>query len=474
MTSLRNFYIKLNGLSSALLLSRKLPCLITAGNKYTYYSWSSMTAVHHPLLQPVGRCLKSRHSSLHTSSVHCKNYYEILGISRNASQKEVKKAYYQMAKKYHPDVNKNDPGAEKKFAEATEAYEVLGDEDKRQQYDSFGSSAFNNGGAGGSSPGGFRSSGFQYQASVDPEELFRKIFGDFRSQFGQNEPDFAESDFGYKASEEVTIQLTFKQAARGVEKDIKVNVVGTCPKCQGSRCMPGTKAVRCQYCNGTGVETISTGPFVMRQTCRYCAGTRMVLPHPCDECMGKGQTVQRKVVTVQVPAGISDGQTLRMSVGGKEMFILVKVKPNAYFRRQGDDVHTDATISMSQAVLGGATRIQGIYEDITVQIPAGSSSHTTITLPGKGLKRPSSYGQGDHILHLRIRTPSSLTEKQKALFQALAELETDTPGSIAGFARTGDGKETSDPLHAGAPNASEQTAEQQQSWLQKIKKAILG
>ncbi|MCL4141775.1 UNVERIFIED_CONTAM: hypothetical protein GTU68_059862, partial [Idotea baltica] len=243
-------------------------------------------------------------SWIHSSSRSSKNYYQILGIPKNASSKEIKKAYYKLAKKFHPDVNRNDPTAEKKFQEASEAYEVLGDDEKRRQYDTFGQTSEQIHREGGGAQGNPFSGGWSYQTNIDPEELFRKIFGDFNKGFNMGEQDFAESNFGFGAAQEVQLTLTFTQAARGVHKDITLNVVDTCPKCQGSRCDLGTKGVRCSYCNASGMETISTGPFVMRQTCRYCKGSGIHIKYPCDECHGTGQTVQRKAVTVPVPAGI--------------------------------------------------------------------------------------------------------------------------------------------------------------------------
>ncbi|XP_055628960.1 protein tumorous imaginal discs, mitochondrial isoform X2 [Toxorhynchites rutilus septentrionalis] len=360
-----------------------------------------------------------------------KDYYGILGVAKNASAKEIKKSYYQLAKKYHPDTNKNDPDASKKFQEVSEAYEILSDETKRREYDTYGQTSEQMGraGMGGHGAQGF-SQNWQFRSTIDPEELFRKIFGDggFKSGFD----DFSDSRYGFGGAQEVMMNLTFAQAARGVNKDINVNVVDTCPKCTGSRCEPGTKPGKCQYCNGTGMETISTGPFVMRSTCRYCQGTRMYIKYPCLECGGKGQTVQRKKVTVPVPPGVEDGQTVRMSVGSKELFITFNVEKSRYFRRDGADVHTEANISLSQALLGGTIRVQGVYEDQTIQIVPSTSSHTRITLKGKGLKRVNSYGTGDHYVHLKIQIPTKLSDKQKALIQAYAELEEDTPGQIMG------------------------------------------
>lgn len=373
-----------------------------------------------------------------------KDYYEILGVGRNASGGEIKKAYYKLAKKYHPDVNKNDPEAQKKFQEASEAYEILADDSKRKQYDTWGSTADQMGGMGGASTGrahgaqGF-SQAWQYQSTIDPEELFRKIFGDAgftRSPFEEH----AESNYGFGEAQEVVLRVTFSQAARGTNKDININVVDSCPKCQGARCEPGTKATKCSFCNGSGMESITTGPFIMRSTCRYCQGTRMFIKHKCVECEGKGSTVQRKTVTIPVPAGIEDGQTIRMSVGNKELFVTFRVDKSDYFKRDGADVHTDAEISVAQSLLGGSIRIQGLYEDHVIQIKPCTSSHTRIRLSSKGMKKVNGYGHGDHYVTLKIKVPSRLDERQKALAQAYAELEQDTPGQIMGVTYKTDGK----------------------------------
>lgn len=398
-----------------------------------------------------------------------RDYYDVLGVPRNASQKDIKKAYYQQAKKYHPDTNKGDPEAAKKFQEVSEAYEVLSDDGKRQQYDNWGSASGFPGGSSGGGAGGPQGSwgpeGFH--STIDPEELFRKIFGDLGGRTGFSDFDFSESQFGFGGAQEVILNLTFQQAARGVNKDVTVNVVDTCRRCQGSRNEPGTKLVRCPYCNGSGMETISTGPFVMRSTCRHCHGTRMHIQVPCQECHAKGTTVQRKTVTVPVPAGVEDGQTVRMQVGKKELFVTFKVARSDYFRRDGADIHTDAGITLSQAVLGGTVRVQGLYDDIMLKIPTGTSSHTKIRLANKGVKRLNSSGYGDHYVHVKIRIPQRLNDKQKALIQAYAELETDTPGTIDGLVNTRQGDKKT---YAG----KDETPQEDMGILEKIKKAIFG
>lgn len=266
-----------------------------------------------------------------SSSLTQKDYYQILGVSKNSSAKEIKKAYYQLAKKHHPDTNKNDQDSSKKFQEVSEAYEILSDDTKRREYDTFGQTTEqmhrSGGSAAGAGAGAYGNQGFgqqqwQYHSTVDPEELFRKIFGNagFKSDFN----DFADTQYGFGAAQEVTLNLTFAQAARGVNKDIILNVVDTCQKCRGSRCELGTKLTKCDYCQGSGMETVSTGPFVMRTTCRYCSGSGQYNKYPCMECEGKGQNVQRKKVTVPVPAGVENGQTVRMAVGKREIFITFK------------------------------------------------------------------------------------------------------------------------------------------------------
>jgi len=380
-----------------------------------------------------------------SSHLSQKDYYNILGVDKSCSQKDIKKAYYQLAKKYHPDTNK-DKDAGKKFQEVSEAYEVLGDDNARKQYDTFGSAGDQFGGMGGGNGGGggFSQQGWNFKSNIDPEELFRTIFGNQGGGAGAN--PFAgfggggaqqEFDFGPK---EYHVNLTFQQAAKGVQKDMYVSIVDNCPSCKGTGSEPGSQPERCPNCNGTGMETVSTGPFMMRSTCRRCSGRGTWNKHPCKECNGAGQTNQRKKITVPVPAGIEDGQTVRMPVGRKEVFITFRVEKSDYFKRKGADVHTDATISIAQATLGGAIRVQGIHEDLNLQIPPATPSHTKMKMTGKGLKRVSGYGFGDHYINIKIKPPKALDEKQRALLQAYAEMESDTPGTIQGLTYAVGGK----------------------------------
>lgn len=345
-----------------------------------------------------------------------------------------------MAKKYHPDMNQKDPEAQQKFQLVSEAYEVLGDETKRQQYDAYGAADGGSAFHGGS--GSYQD--FQnFHSSINPEELFRKIFGEagFKVSGFSDFDDFDKSESGFASSSEVTMNLSFQQATRGCTRSLDVQSMETCPRCHGDRAEPGTRKVRCHFCNGTGIETLSTGGFVMRSRCRRCGGSRVIVKTPCAECNGKGKTRQRRRVVVNVPAGVEDGQTLRMPIGGREIFITFRVEKNKIYRRDGADVHSDVIISLSQAILGGTVRVLGVHEDILFTIPPGTSSHTRFCLTGKGIQRSHTFGYGDHYIHVKIDIPTKLTPQQRALLLTFAETETDTEGSVTSIKQTANGKQ---------------------------------
>lgn len=374
--------------------------------------------------------------SFHTSSWTGakQDLYQILGVPRTATQKEIKKAYYQMAKKYHPDTNKDDPQAKEKFAQLAEAYEVLSDEGKRKQYDTYGSAGFDAGQTGGAQQQYWSGGG----TSVDPEELFRKIFGEFSG--GRGFGDIFGDNTIFDRPQEYVMELTFTQAAKGVNKEISVNIDSTCQRCDGKGHEPGSQIQHCSNCGGTGMETVNTGPFVMRSTCRRCGGRGTVISNPCRSCKGTGQTKQKRTVMVPVPAGIEDGQTVRMPVGKKEIFITFRVQKSPVFRRDGADIHSDVLVSVAQAILGGTVRTQGLYETLNLTIPAGIQTDQRIRLSGKGIPRVSGYGYGDHYVHIKIKIPKTLTDRQRALLTSYAEDETDVDGTVNGVTNTTAGK----------------------------------
>ncbi|CAF3778370.1 unnamed protein product, partial [Rotaria sordida] len=392
--------------------------------------------------------------SFHTSSKrNKKDYYEVLGVSKTATLKEIKKAYYTLAKQYHPDTTeKKDATTSKRFQEVSEAYEVLSDETKRKNYDTYGMGgdpfssgqesspgSSSRGRPTGASQGGFR--GYEYyQAQVDPEELFRKIFGEafrrggFANHEWMDEPD--ENQFGRQGITQLALDLTFQEAVRGCNKDVNVRIVDVCPTCKGTRCAVGTQPQPCRTCNGTGMETIETGPFFLRATCRTCHGRREIIAKPCYECSGKGKTIQKKYTTIPIPAGVEDGQIIRVNLGVSEVFITLRVKPSEKFRRDGEDIHSDIDISITQATLGGTVKVSGIYEDHVLQIPPGTQSHQRFRLSGKGIKRLQRSGTGDHYVHVKIKIPTRLTDKQKELMLSFAELEKNTQGTVNGSSKT--------------------------------------
>uniref|UniRef100_A0A1A8DCY1 DnaJ homolog subfamily A member 3, mitochondrial n=1 Tax=Nothobranchius kadleci TaxID=1051664 RepID=A0A1A8DCY1_NOTKA len=375
----------------------------------------------------------SFHSSCRVSSKQ--DLYEVLGVSRGASQKEIKKAYYQLAKKYHPDTNPDDPEAKEKFAQLAEAYEVLSDEVKRKQYDTYGAAGFDPNRTEAGQQQYYRAGG----ATIDPEELFRKIFGEFTGGMG-----FGDMNNMFDQRPEYLMELTFSEAAKGANKELSVNIDDVCPRCRGKASEPGTKVSQCHYCKGTGTETINTGPFMMRATCRRCGGKGSIISTPCALCRGSGQIKKRQWVTVPVPAGVDNGQTIRMPVGTKEILITFRVQSSPVFRRNGADIHSDAFISVAQAILGGTATTQGLYETVSMAIPAGCQADQVIRLQGKGIRRLNSYSYGDHYVHIKIKVPKKLTRRQRSLLLSYAEEETEVQGSVNGVSPSAGGSSASE------------------------------
>ncbi|XP_039550656.1 dnaJ heat shock protein family (Hsp40) member A3b [Pimephales promelas] len=393
-----------------------------------------------------------------TSGCHQQNFYDVLGVSRTATQKDIKKAYYQLAKKYHPDTNPDDPEAKEKFAKLAEAYETLSDELKRKQYDTYGS-------AGPSASGAGQQQYWRGGATVDPEELFRKIFGEFTGGRG-----FGDLNSMFEQAPEFVMELTFTQAAKGVNKEITVNIDDACPRCEGKGHEPGTKVSQCHYCNGTGMESISTGPFMMRSTCRRCGGRGSIIITPCVMCRATGQTKQKQTVMVPVPAGVEDGQTVKVPVGKKYIYITFKVQRSPVFRRDGADIHSDVMISVAQAILGGTARAQGLYSTIDIAIPPGIQTDHKIKLEGKGIPRLNSFGYGDHYVYIKIKIPKKLTHKQRTLLLSYAEDEMDVEGVVTGVTRPATGSSQAGQTSESGQSREEETEKEEGGFFSKLKK----
>lgn len=352
--------------------------------------------------------------------------YEVLGVSKDASDDEIKKAFRRKARELHPDVNKA-PDAEDRFKELNEAYDVLSDANKRAQYDRFGTV----GGAAGGSPygGGY----------VDFEDLFGGGFGMgdiFSSFFGG-----AAGGGGAAARKEgrdmgVGLRLTLEEVAAGVKKEIVYDRLAPCPDCDGTGLGEDGKEVTCSECNGQGrvvtVQRTFLGDMQAASTCKACGGTGKTIENPCPECEGQGRVPDRQRVSVEVPAGIRDGQQLRLSgfgeagmngARGGDLIVTCRVQPHEFFERDGDSLHARASISIVQAALGAEIQINGIMEGETVQvrIPEGCQNEQVVRVKGFGMPRLRSESRGDMYVHVSVEIPKKLTKRQREILEELAE-----------------------------------------------------
>ena len=358
-----------------------------------------------------------------------RDYYEVLGVSKSASDDEIKKAYRKLAKKYHPDVNPGDQAAEAKFKEVNEAYSILSDKEKRARYDQFGHAGVDpNYGAGG--PGG----GFGFDmGDIDLGDIFGSFFGGGFGGFGgsssarRNGPQKGES---LRAN----LTITFEEAAFGCEKELNLNRSEECEACHGSGCEPGTTAETCPDCRGTGVVRVQqrTGGFAFSSTaaCTRCRGTGKIIHSPCKACGGSGSVKKSKRVTVSIPAGIDDGQAVSLRGQGNagknggpagDLIVGVRVKPSSQFRRDGTTVLYEQPVTFYQAVMGAELEIPTIDGKVKYNLPAGTQPGTTFRLRGKGIPELRGRGRGDQYVTVRVQVPSSLTGEQKEALRAYAE-----------------------------------------------------
>jgi molecular chaperone DnaJ len=344
-----------------------------------------------------------------------KDYYGVLGVSQDASQEEVKRAYRKLARKYHPDVSK-EADAEEHFKELNEAYEVLSDPDKRSMYDRFGTVT----------PGGFGDfGGFR-----DPFDIFAEVFG--MGGFG----DFGRGRAGPRRGNDVRVgvSLTFEEAARGLEKEVEVNRRDVCPACEGTGAEPGTQAERCPECNGSGqvrrVQHTLLGSFVNIATCPQCNGQGTVVHTPCAECNGTGRVKVRRRIRVRIPAGVDDGISIRLAGEGEpgelggppgNLYISVHVKPHAYFKRQDNNVIVELQVNVAQAALGSVVKVPTLEGERQITIPPGTQSGSIFRLRGLGIPRLRGNGRGDQLVVVQVVVPSQINAEQRELFQQLAQ-----------------------------------------------------
>ncbi|MFA5688516.1 MAG: molecular chaperone DnaJ [Kiritimatiellales bacterium] len=360
-----------------------------------------------------------------------KDYYEVLGVARGATADEIKKAYRKLAIQYHPDKNPGNKAAEERFKEASEAYEVLSDDKKRQQYDQFGHAAF---GAGrGAGAGGF--SGFG--GGIDLEEALRTFMGAtggggsiFENFFGgggrarnPNAPQ-AGADLRFD------LEIDFEEAVLGSHREIRLNVNETCAHCKGSGAEPGTGRHQCKTCHGSG-QVVSGGGFIQfRQTCPACHGAGEVVDKPCKECHGQGLVKNRRTIDVKIPSGVETGSRLRIAGKGEgglrggpagDLYIVLHVREHEFFKRSDLDIICEVPVPFHIAALGGEVSVPTIHGRATMKIPAGAESGKILRMRGKGIAS-SRYGAGDHLIVVKIEVPQNLSGKEKKALQEAAAM----------------------------------------------------
>ena len=359
-----------------------------------------------------------------------RDYYEVLGVSKGASQDEIKKAYRQAAKKYHPDLNKDNPeAAAEKFKEANEAYEILSDDQKRAAYDQYGHAGVDpNAGFGGGGFGG----GF---GGFDVGDIFDSFFG---GGFGGGA---RRQSNGPRRGNDIQqeIELTFKEAAFGVERDFDILRVEECDECGGSGAAKGTSPETCPTCHGTGqvqsTQRTPLGNFVTQRTCSACGGKGTIIKTPCSKCSGKGRIRRKKTIAVKIPAGIDAGQTIsvrgegdRGTKGGPsgDLFVTIRIKPHDFFKREGTTVHCVIPITFVQATLGCDIEIPTIDGYMNYHIPEGTQTDTVFKIKGKGIPALRGYGRGEMHVKVKVEVPKNLSSRQKEL---LKEFDKEVSGN---------------------------------------------
>jgi molecular chaperone DnaJ len=342
-----------------------------------------------------------------------KDYYEVLGVARDASDEDLKKAYRRLAMKHHPDRNPDNPKSEDLFKEAKEAYEILSDANKRAAYDQFGHAGVEQGGAGAGGPGGF--SGFA--------DAFGDIFGDIFGAGGRGRSNvYRGADLRYN------LEVSLEEAARGTETKIRIPALESCETCHGSGAKPGTQPTTCPTCGGHGQVRMQQGFFSIQQTCPKCHGSGKVVPTPCPTCHGAGRVKQHKTLSVKIPAGVDEGDRIRLSGEGEagvnggpsgDLYVVIHIRQHAVFTRDHNDLHCEMPISITTAALGGEIEIPTLDGYAKIRIPAETQTGKVFRLRAKGIKGIRSSAPGDLLCHVVVETPVNLTSRQKELLEEL-------------------------------------------------------
>ncbi|MEW6078732.1 MAG: molecular chaperone DnaJ [Thermodesulfobacteriota bacterium] len=348
-----------------------------------------------------------------------RDYYEILGVSRECTEVELKKCYRQIALKYHPDKNPGDKEAEEVFKEASEAYSVLCDPEKRRIYDQFGHAGLN--GMGGGHGAGFE----------DIFSSFGDIFEDFFG-FGGGRRSSRRARRGNDLRYDLTVD--FMEAAFGHETEIDLEKLAPCSKCEGTGCKPGTQPETCRQCNGTGQMTRSQGFFMVKTTCSACRGSGRHIASPCPKCKGRGQEMLKKKVTLKIPAGVDNGSKLRLTGEGEpgdrdappgDLYVFINVRPHKFFQRNGNDVICLMELSFVQAALGDTIMVPTLTGEKPLEIPKGTQYGDTFRFAGEGIPSLRGKHRGDQIIQVDVRTPVNLNRKQEELLREFSSCESE-------------------------------------------------
>jgi molecular chaperone DnaJ len=371
-----------------------------------------------------------------TANVTKTDFYEVLSVSRDASDQELKTAYRKLAMQYHPDRNPDDPTAEEKFKECSEAYQVLSDPEKRAAYDRYGHAAFNGGGTG--------AAGNPFGGAQDLGDIFGDLFGEMFNMGGGG---------GRKASRvqrgrdlRYDLSLEFEEAVFGKEKEITIRRMETCTDCKGTGAAKGKAPVTCTQCGGRGQQRFQQGFFSVARTCSVCGGTGTLIVDPCQTCRGETRVQTEHSILVKVPAGVEQDTRIRYQGEGEagkfagpagDLYVVLNVKAHKFFERDGDDLHCVMPISFPQAALGTELEIQTLEGPATIKVPEGTQSGKEFKLKNKGVPHLNSYGKGDLIVEIRVQTPGKLTKSQKELLRQLSEtmVVENTPTSRSLFSK---------------------------------------
>ncbi len=358
-----------------------------------------------------------------------RDYYDVLGVSRTGSPEDFKKAYRKLAVQFHPDKNPGDKKAEEKFKELSEAYEVLSDPQKRQMYDQFGHAGMQGGPGGfGGGAGGFE--GFGGGATIN--DIFGDIFGDLFGAGGQQGRGRGRRSSGRTGADlKTTLDVTFEEAAFGAEKVITVPKTVRCETCAGSGAKPGTKPITCQQCSGRGEVTFQQGFFAISRTCPRCNGAGQTISDPCRDCSGAGAVKKRSQIAVKIPAGVDSGQRLKLTGEGEsgerggpagDLYVVINILPHDFFSREDFDVVCEVPVTFSQAALGDEIEVPTLEGKVKLKIPAGTQSHKTLRLKGKGMPKLGAYGRGDQLVRVVVEVPTHLNAEQKDLLKKFADV----------------------------------------------------